>query len=253
MELLVLGLFITAVVGILAAIFNSPSRKGARGERIVAYRLRSGLSEEYQILNDVYLPLADGSTTQIDHIVVCQSGIFVVETKNYSGWIFGNENSAKWTQTIYHCKHSFQNPIRQNYRHICALSDNLKIPKDYFKSVVAFTGDCDFRTEMPEGVVYSRNAAQYIRSFTIPRIKPDQVPEIVSAIRSWQGTVSEERKDSHVQNLKKRHSAVHADSPSPKCPFCGGDMVVRHRRSDGAAFYGCRKYPNCKGIINIAK
>ena len=253
MELLVLAFIIVVAIGILATIYNSPSRKGARGELIVASRLRDGLPEEYQILNNTFLPLPDGSTTQIDHIVVCQYGIFVVETKNYSGWIFGNENSAKWTQTIYHCKHSFQNPIRQNYRHICALSDNLKIPKDCFKSVVAFTGDCDFRTEMPEGVVYSRKAAQYIRSFTTPRIKPGQVAEIANAILAWQGTVSEERKSAHVQNLKRRHSEVRTDSPAPKCPFCGGDMVMRHRRSDGAAFYGCRKYPSCKGIVNIAK
>ena len=251
--MLVLAAIIIFAVNLAVRTINSPSRIGARGERAVAGRLRNGLPDEYQILNDTYLPLPDGTTTQIDHIVVSQYGIFVVETKTYSGWIFGNENSAKWTQTIYHCKHSFQNPIRQNYRHICALSDNLKIPRDYFKSVVAFTGDCDFRTEMPEGVVYSRKAAQYIRSFTTPRIKPSQVHEIVSAIQAWQGTISEERKSAHVQNLKRRHSEVRADSPAPKCPLCGGEMVMRHRRSDGAAFYGCRKYPSCKGIVNIAQ
>ena len=175
--MLVLVAVIVFVVNLAARAINSPSRIGARGERAVAGRLRDGLPEEYRILNDTYLPLPDGTTTQIDHIVICQYGIFVVETKTYSGWIFGNENSAKWTQTIYHCKHSFQNPIRQNYRRICALSDN----------------------------------------------------------------------------LKRRHSEVRTDSPAPKCPFCGGDMVMRHRRSDGAAFYGCRRYPSCKGIVNIAK
>lgn len=244
---------IVVAISILAALFNSPSRKGARGERIVASRLRDGLPEECQILNDVYLPLPDGSTTQIDHIVVCQYGIFVVETKNYSGWIFGNENSAKWTQTIYHSKHSFQNPIRQNYRHICALADNLKIPRDYFKSVVAFAGNCDFRTEMPEGVVYSRKAAQYIRSFTTPRIKPSQIPEIASAILAWQGSVSEERRSAHVQNLKRRHSELSVDEPSPRCPICGGGMVVRHRLADGKSFYGCKRFPKCRAIVNIAQ
>ena len=69
--------------------WNSPKQKGARGERRVAQRLRDGLPEEYRIMNDVYLPLPDGTTTQIDHIVVSQYGIFVVETKTYSGWIFG--------------------------------------------------------------------------------------------------------------------------------------------------------------------
>ena len=251
MGTLVLVIILVGIVGILLSAYNSPSRKGARGEKIVASRLRDGLPEEYQILNDTYLPLPDGTTTQIDHIVVSQYGIFVVETKNYSGWIFANENSANWKQTIYHCKHSFQNPIIQNQHHIRALSDNLKIPRDYFKNIVAFTGSCDFRTEMPVGVVYSRNAAQYIRSFTTPRIKQSQVTEIASAILAWQGTVSEERKSAHVQNLKRRHSEVSAEGASPRCPICGVDMVVRRRRSDGLPFYGCKSFPKCRGIVNI--
>ena len=240
------------VAGLVLAAFNSPSRKGKRGEAIVASRLRDGLPEEYQILNDTYLPLPDGTTTQIDHIVVSPYGIFVIETKNYSGWIFANENSAKWTQTIYRCKHSFQNPIRQNYRHICALADNLKIPKNCFTSVVAFTGDCEFRTAMPEGVVYSRNAAKHILAFANPLIKAEQVPRIVSAILAWQGTVAEERKAAHVRNLKASHRAISSTAVTPKCPYCGGEMVLRHRRSNGAAFYGCRNYPNCRGIVNIS-
>lgn len=62
------------VIGLVIAAFNTPARKGARGERIVASRLREGLPEEYQILNDTYLPLPDGTTTQIDHIVVSPYG-----------------------------------------------------------------------------------------------------------------------------------------------------------------------------------
>ena len=77
--------------------FNSPSRRGATGEKFVAWRLRFGLPDEYLILNDVYLPLPDGTTTQIDHIVVSQYGVFVVETKCYKGWIFGNAESKVWT------------------------------------------------------------------------------------------------------------------------------------------------------------
>ena len=131
--------------------WNSPKRKGQRGEKLVAGRLRKGLPEEYLILNDIYLPLPDGTTTQIDHVVVSQYGVFVVETKTYSGWIFGDEKSKEWTQSIYRKKSRFQNPIRQNYRHICALSDSLGIDKSYFHGVVAFTGDCTFKTDMPDG------------------------------------------------------------------------------------------------------
>lgn len=203
-----------ALVGALKVFmlwWNSPKQKGTRGERTVATRLRQGLPEEYIILNDVYLPLADGTTTQIDHIVVSQYGIFVVETKNYSGWIFGNENSAQWTQSIYRKKSRFQNPLRQNYLHICALSERLGLDKSFFHSVVAFTGDCTFKTEMPANVVFSRQAADFIRSFTTPMIRVSQVAEVAAAIQSWDDAVGEEQRAAHVDNLRQRHAAARED------------------------------------------
>ena len=177
------GVFaLLVVLRIFLQWWNSPKQKGKRGEKLVAGRLRKGLPDEYRILNDIYLPLPDGTTTQIDHIVVSQYGVFVVETKTYSGWIFGDEKSKEWTQSIYHKKSRFQNPMRQNYKHICALADNLGIDKSYFIGVVAFTGDCTFKTEMPDGVVYSRRAADYICSHNTPIIKPSQIDELASAI-----------------------------------------------------------------------
>ena len=51
------------------------------------------------------------------------------EMKTYSGWIFGDEKGREWTQSIYRKKSRFQNPMRQNYKHICALAANLGIDK----------------------------------------------------------------------------------------------------------------------------
>ena len=201
-------------VKLFAAWLDSPSQKGKSGERTVASRLRQGLPEEYIILNDVYLPLADGTTTQIDHIVVSQYGIFVVETKTYSGWIFGGEKSVQWTQSIYRKKSRFQNPLRQNYLHICALSESLGLDKSFFHSVVAFTGDCTFKTEMPANVVYSRQAADYIRSFTTPMLRVSQVAEVAAAIQSWDDVVGEEQRAAHVDNLRQRHAAARAGDAS---------------------------------------
>lgn len=243
-------LALLVVLRIFLLWWNSPKQKGKRGEKLVAGRLRKGLPDEYRILNDIYLPLPDGTTTQIDHIVVSQYGVFVVETKTYSGWIFGEEKSKDWTESIYHKKSRFQNPMRQNYKHICALADNLGIDKSYFIGVVAFTGDCTFKTEMPDGVVYSRRAADYIRSHTTPMINLGQIDELTSAIAEWQGTLSEKQIDSHVANLEKRHSAV-GEGDAPRCPYCGGEMTLRKRRSDGKSFYGCRSYPKCRGIVNV--
>ena len=103
----------------------------------------------------IYLPLPDGTTTQVDQIVVSIYGVFVIEAKDYSGWIFGNESQRQWTQTLHIGwgdteKHHFQNPIRQNWRHIYALSDLLNLPRRYFHNVIAFSSRAEFRTLMPD-------------------------------------------------------------------------------------------------------
>ena len=103
---------------------------------------------------------------------------------------------------------------------------------------------------MPDGVVYSRRAADYIRSHNTPMIKPNQLDELASAIAEWQGTLNEKQIDSHAANLQKRHSAVR-EGDAPLCPYCGGEMVLRKRKGDGKSFYGCKSYPKCRGIINV--
>ncbi len=247
---------ITVIIFVLAvklffAWYFSPKQRGIRGERAVAAKLRANLPAEYIVLNDLYLPLPDGTTTQIDHVVVSQYGIFVVETKTYSGWIFGEEKSAKWSQSIYRKKSSFQNPIRQNYKHICALADNLGIDKSYFHNVVVFRGGCTFKTEMPNGVVYDYRVVKHIMSFAQPLIKSSQVQEVAEVIGEWQRTVSEVAKQSHVANLKQRHEGVRAGEVAPKCPYCGGPMVIRTPKKGGNPFYGCKAYPKCRGIVKV--
>lgn len=94
--------------------------KGNVGEQIVAAQLRELPGEKYMVLNDILLQTERGSV-QIDHIVISVYGIFVIETKNYKGWIHGNEKSEYWTQSIYPHKTKFRNPIKQNWSHVYPL------------------------------------------------------------------------------------------------------------------------------------
>jgi Nuclease-related domain len=95
---------------------------GRRGEEFVSGVLSNLDPLKYTVLNDLMLP-SEGSigTTQIDHVVVSNYGIFVVETKSYTGWIFGNAYQPYWTQVIYRHRERFFNPLRQNYTHIKAV------------------------------------------------------------------------------------------------------------------------------------
>jgi hypothetical protein len=253
-----LGLEVAAIIVLVVSVklflmwYMSPTQKGLRGERAVARRLKDYLpADKYIVLNDLYFNLPDGSTTQVDHLVVSQFGVFVIETKTYSGWIFGDEKSAKWSQSIYRKKSSFQNPLRQNYRHICTLADTLNIDKHYFHNVVVFRGGCSFKTEPPAGVVFEQELIKYLLSHTTSIIKPSQVQEVAEVIMAWAQTVSEQSKKSHVSNLKKRHTGVQVDEGAPKCPICGGEMVLRQSKKSNSAFYGCKAYPKCRGKVQV--
>jgi restriction system protein len=150
---------------LIGAYLRSPSVKGARGERRVNSILESKLpSREYKVFHDVTLDTSRGPT-QIDHIVVSRYGIFVVETKNYSGWIFGNAKSRQWTQTIYGKKSRFQNPLHQNYKHTKAVESFLSLSPRYVHSVVVFVGDAEIKTGVPDNVTYLRGLCPYILSY----------------------------------------------------------------------------------------
>ena len=90
--------------------------RGWIGEQKTRFYLWLSLrNKTYCKFNNLILPSTNG-TTQIDHLIVSVFGLFIVETKNKKGWIFGSDQQDFWTQIIYAKKHSFQNPLRQVYR-----------------------------------------------------------------------------------------------------------------------------------------
>ncbi len=131
----------------------------------------------YHVFNNVTLPNFGGGTTEIDHIIVSIYGIFVVETKNYNGWIYGKENEPKWTQVFFSKKYPFQNPLRQNSKHIKTISELLKIPENKFHSIIFFIGDCKLKTNMPENV-FLKGYTKYIKSKTEKILTDHEVTSI---------------------------------------------------------------------------
>ena len=229
----------------------SPQAKGRIGETYIVATLNADLPEDYLILNNLYLPLPDGSTTQIDHVIVSRFGVFVIETKTYSGWIFADANSKYWTQILYQERNHFQNPLRQNYRHIYAIANLLKLHKSFFHNIVVFNNTCEFKVGIPDGVTYTSNLSNYITSFKDILFSDKQVKQIAEAIEAWQATVTDNAKESHVYHLYQRHEGVQITDAAPRCPYCGGEMTIRHRRDGTGSFYGCKSYPACRGIVKI--
>ncbi|WP_428243523.1 nuclease-related domain-containing protein [Gynuella sp.] len=134
------------------------------------------------VLNNITLPYGDG-TTQIDHILITQNGILVIETKHYSGWLFANETQKKWTQVKFHIKRQFQNPIFQNKKHVLAVQKLLDfLPSEEIKSLVVFTGDAEFKTEIPKGVIHIDELMPYIDGMRFASISENRVHFCVGRI-----------------------------------------------------------------------
>ena len=189
----------------LKAFLQNPKVKGRIGERAVRSVIGKDLDEETYIeFHDLIIPSRSG-TTQIDHIYVSVFGIFVIETKNYTGWIFGSEKQSKWTQVVYKQKHYFQNPLRQNYAHIKALSELLQLPEEKFHSMVVFLGDCELKTQMPPNVCRIRQAASYIRRFQTTLLLPQEIEAAIAVLSSNEYQADGEKLRAHTERLKERH------------------------------------------------
>jgi hypothetical protein len=236
---------------------NSPDVIGETGEWKLK-RYLDGLPTYYEVIYDIYLPTHNRMTTQVDAIVVSTYGVFVVEAKNFDGdgrrggWVFGDADSKQWTICFKGGRRfAFQNPLRQNFKHVAVLSELTGIPRSLVRNVVAFVGWAEFKTEMPQGVVYGSRLVPYIETFGAPCIQERQVAEITSVIRQWAGTVSDKMRDEHVQNLDVTHACASANTP-PVCPRCGTAMVRRQRQKDGSPFWGCPGFPKCRGIRTMS-
>jgi len=187
----------------LKTIFN----KGNYGE-FLTFSYLEKLDIFKRFLVNVYLPKYDGTTTEIDLIMLCPKGIYVFESKNYSGWIFGDEKSQYWTQTLKNKqKNKFYNPIWQNKSHINALKNILKLQDNIFKSYIVFSERCELKKVQFDSdniKVIKRNRListikeDIEKSPTI--LKVDEVLNIYARLKKY-SNADEETKKRHIENI----------------------------------------------------
>lgn len=228
--------------------FLLPSR-GKLGEKKVS-RILSHLPEnEYRVINNLIIPNGLNKTSQIDHIVISEYGIFVIETKNYNGWIYGSENSEYWSQKIYRKEFKFYNPIFQNIGHINAI---MKILQGYessqFISIITFSRKAQLKSNFPDYVIYFDKILNFIRQYREKVISTNDVDGIFDKLMSAKLT-SKEAKREHNNQVREVNSERQETINSGHCPRCGGNLVLRHGRYGD--FYGCSNYPKCKFTLKI--
>lgn len=240
--------------------FSVKYNSGRYGEYLTYKYLKKFEAQGAKFLFNVYIPKGNGETTEIDVIMICSKGLFVFESKNYSGWIFGNETQKNWYQTLpngrgrSHKEH-FYNPIMQNCSHIKHLKAFLgdQVP---MRSIITFSDRCTLKS-----VQIKSNDVSVINRYNVYAVVSalcDQIPnqilttaqinEIYNKLYPCTQTDAT-TKAQHIANIHSKlqpHSLI--------CPRCNANLILRTAKrgtNAGNQFYGCSNYPKCRYFQNI--
>lgn len=236
------------ILFVVAAVFSSPKYKGRKGEQKVAGYLDNLDVNEYRVINNLLLKTEYGSS-QIDHVIVSVYGIFVIETKNYRGWIVGSEYADNWKQVIYKRKETLRNPIKQNYGHIKALKEKLRLHNNIkYISIIAFTNRATLKINTQTPVIYTRDLLNEIRRYNERTLSIQEVNDIHSALANNNVDSKEMRKE-HVNNIKRNIRNGRSPQNMDICPRCGGALLQRNGKN--GFFIGCSNFPKCRLTKNI--
>ena len=260
--IIILPLILFAVLYLLIPSKTASSEwKGKYGEKLTEDELKrlSKQGVEGKIFRNVYLPKDNGETSEVDVVFITTKGIFLIESKNYSGWIFGNENDRNWTATLQGgVKNQFYNPIWQNKSHVRWMEKVVGESVPLY-SIIVFSERCELKSI----TLTSNEVAVIKRNELMPTImavwnsKPDRVHsgtiELITEKFQKMANVDEETKTAHIEavNLHKERDAQFTikDGRNMICPLCGKNLVIRtaQRGTDiGKQFYGCSGFPTCR-------
>lgn len=186
--------------------------KGKYGEYLTSRIIEKSALKSHKQLVNVYLPKKNSNElTELDLIYLDRTGVYIIESKNYSGWIFGNEADQKWTQTMPNKKKfKFYNPIRQNATHIRAIQKYLEVPIEVIHSVIVFSERCQLksikvtsenvhvlkRDSLKKFIQIHNKSEQFFTNGEIQTIYNKLLPHT---------QVSEEVKKLHIQSIQQKY------------------------------------------------
>lgn len=240
MAILIIGIIsffaLIAIIGLLA----SPKGKGIIGEYKVNKKITDILSLTDILLNNVMLyNVTNNRSVQVDHILISKKGLFVIETKNYSGRIYGDDFSSEWTQVLNYgqVKNKFHSPVKQNNGHIYVIN---KLLNNQYKlhNVVIFTSanisnvNSNYTYTMGEFMILYNNKKDELSLDDVNRVS-----EIIQDSQRSDITIRE-----HKKNIQKMKEQIDNNI----CPNCGGKIVLKNGKY--GEFYGCSNFPKCKFI-----
>ena len=219
---------------------ESAEEKGQWGELSVKWELGGTHEGEQYLVNDLVVTV-NVKSSQIDHLFINGNGLYVIETKNYSGQIYGSEKSREWTQVLAYGKekHRLYNPLKQNATHIYRLKEAVKINMPIYSLVVFAQGNTEHISA--PNVIPADCLKAYVRVQGEPKVGPERMKVLYDKLMEMKNnpTVSNQE---HIAAIGKMQD----DIENNICPRCGGQLVGRNGKY--GFFFGCSNYPKCKFI-----
>lgn len=224
---------------------------GFKGEYLTYKALSEYEKDGAKFLYNCYIPKGDEETTEIDVLMLHRTGIYVLESKNYSGWIFGNEKDLSWTQSLPNKKKNhFYNPVKQNKTHIMWLNELLG--KDVSTSVIVFSERCTLKSitlDSKNIYVVKRNELKSLMNKLVSENNDDVLNNedleiIYTKLKPYTELTDKEKKE-HIERIKNNRLV---------CPKCGAKLVLRKTtkgNNAGKSFYGCSNFPKCRYVKEL--
>ncbi len=238
--------------------FQTFFNTGVKGEYLT-YKKLSNIQGNNRCIANCYIPKEDGTTSEIDMLMIHETGIYVFESKNYSGYIFGTSNQKMWTQTLHvgHGKverNQFYNPIMQNKAHIKHLKTLLNDESIPMYSYIVFSDRCEFKgldVDKSYRVIHRSKLMKALNSDIKDRsvlLSEDRINQVFDVLDK-QSHMDKSVKKEHVQEIKDEKKRIEECIKNGICPKCGCKLVLRTAGKGpnaGSKFYGCSNFPKCK-------
>ena len=187
----------------------------------------------------------NGTYTQIDHILVTPYGVYVIETKNYSGMVKGDVLETQWVHETRKGAYDFYNPVKQNDAHLKALFTLLPtIPKQYITGFVCFVGDAGLLLSNTNGRVGSLEDFVEMLNMKVygKTVFSKQAIQGITNVITANAVTDDVSRQKHLMQVKQKQEDSRVNVGS--CPVCGKDLRIV--RGKYGTFIGCTGYPKCK-------
>lgn len=219
-----------------------PIIRGYIGEWRVKKELDK-LPEGYESLHDLMISV-DGKMSQIDHIVIATTGIFIIETKNLTGIVYGKIRQKNWVQyQSKHHKRQFQNPLHQNYGHMKQLASVLEREESDFETLVVFNERVKLKLDNDLQIIRNSQVVKVIQSYKETKLTDGECQELIIQLRKI-NIQSYKNKQKHIEQIQQNIKNSELLIKQNICPKCKTELVKR--TGQHGEFLGCSNFPKCR-------